>query len=160
MRKIKAVPITVENFQTFGSFVKVLEPAGYSLGDFYPDKCHFPVNGRVPITFSPLVTTKPEKYIVTTAEYHDYTCEGVIPMDDDVILHVAPASKEPVPQLTEAFLVPKGTAVRLNPGVWHLAALPVNLDVAHVLIVLPERTYKNDCVVVDYAEEDWTEIEL
>ena len=81
-------------------------------------------------------------------------------MDDDVILHVAPASKEPVPQLTEAFLVPKGTAVRLNPGVWHLAALPVNLDVAHVLIVLPERTYHNDCIVVDYAEEDWTEIEL
>ena len=107
MRTIKAVPITTENFRPFGSFVKVLEPDGFSLGDFYPDKCHFPVNGRVPITFSPLLTRKPEKYVVTTAEYHDYTCEGVIPMDDDVILHVAPASKEPVPQLTEAFLVPK-----------------------------------------------------
>ena len=81
-------------------------------------------------------------------------------MDDDVVLHVAPASKDPVPQLTEAFLVPKGTAVCLNAGVWHLAALPVNMDEAHVLIVLPERTYNNDCVVVEYPEQDWVEIEL
>lgn len=160
MRTIHAVPITVENFQLYGSFTKVLEPSGFSLGDFYPDKCRFPVNGQLPITFSPLETRKPEKMVVTTAEYHNFTCEGVIPMDDDVVLHVAPASKDPVPELTEAFLVPKGTAVRLNPGVWHLAALPVNLDVAHVLIVLPERTYQNDCIVVDYAPEDWVEIQL
>lgn len=160
MRTIKAVPITVENFQAYGSFTKVLEPSGYNLGEFYPDRCHFPVNGRVPITFSPLVTYKPEQYIVDEAEYHDYTCEGVIPMDDDVVLHVAPASPGPVPELTEAFIVPKGTAVRLNPGVWHKAALPVNNDVCHVLIVLPERTYHNDCVVVGYADEDKVLIEL
>lgn len=160
MRTIKAKPITVENFQLYGSFTKILEPTGFSLGDFYPDKCHFPVSTQLPITFSPLITHKPAEYIVTTAEYHDYTCEGVVPMDDDMIIHVAPASKEPIPHLTEAFLVPKGTAVRLNPGVWHLAALPVNLEEGHVLIVLPERTYKNDCVVVDYPEADWVKIEL
>lgn len=158
--KIKAKPITVENFAPYGGFVEVLDPKGFSLGDFYPDKCHFPVDGHLPITFSPLITRKPEQYVVTTAEYHNYTCEGVIPMDDDVVLHVAPASKDPVPELTEAFLVPKGTAVRLNPGVWHLAALPVHQDIAHVLIVLPERTYKNDCVVVEYDRDDWVEIEL
>lgn len=32
-------------------------------------------------------------------------------LDDDVVLHVAPPSKEPVPELTEAFLIPKGTMV-------------------------------------------------
>lgn len=160
MRKIKAIPITAENFKPYGTFSKILTPEGFSLGDFYPDQARMPVSGQMPITFSPLLTHKPEKMVVTTAEYHDYTGEGVVAMDDDVVLHVAPASKEPVPQLTEAFLVPKGTAVCLNAGVWHLAALPVHLDEAHVLIVLPERTYKNDCVVVDYPEEDWVEIEL
>ena len=158
--KIKAKPITVETFAPFGAFTNVMEPTGFSLGDFYPDKCHFPVDGHLPITFSPLITRKPEKYVVTTAEYHNGTCEGVVPLDDDVVLHVAPASKGPVPELTEAFIVPKGTAVKLNPGVWHLAALPIHLDVAHVLIVLPERTYMNDCTVVDYDEKDWVEIEL
>ena len=79
-------------------------------------------------------------------------------LDDDVIVHVAPAGKEAVPELTEAFLVPKGTMVLLNTGVWHLSAIPVNKETAHVLIVLPERTYLNDCVVVDYPEEKWVEI--
>ena len=77
-----------------------------------------------------------------------------------MVIHVAPAGKEPVPELTEAFLVPKGTMVCLNTGVWHLSAIPVNKEVAHVLIVLPERIYNNDCVVVPYPEENQIEIVL
>ena len=76
------------------------------------------------------------------------------------MIHAAPPTKDPVPQLTEAFVVPKGTVVKLNTGVWHLAPMPVEEDVVHVLIVLPERVYANDCFVVDYPEEDWIEIEL
>lgn len=109
---------------------------------------------------SPFITRKEEKMIVTAAEYHNTTCEGVLPLDDDAILHVAPASKDPVPELTEAFYIPKGTFVKLNVGVWHLAAFPVNNDVMHIMITLPERIYKTDCVVVDYKEEDYIEIEM
>ena len=98
--------------------------------------------------------------IVSKAEYHNTTQEGILCLDDDVVIHVAPAGKEPVPELTEAFVVPKGTLVRLHTGTWHLSAMPINKDVAHVLIVLPERIYFNDCIVVDYPEEDWVEIEL
>ena len=50
--------------------------------------------------------------------------------------------------------------VKLNVGVWHLAALPVHNDVMHVMITLPERIYKSDCVVIDYKEEDYIEIEM
>ena len=98
--------------------------------------------------------------LVTQAEYHDTTCEGVLPLDDDVVLHVAPATQNPVPELTEAFIVPKGTMVKLNVGVWHLAAMPIHLDTAHVMITLPERIYKTDCVVVDYKPEQYVKIEL
>ena len=38
--------------------------------------------------------------------------------------------------------------VKLNVGVWHLAAMPIHLDTAHVMITLPERIYKTDCVVI------------
>ena len=65
-----------------------------------------------------------------------------------------------MPELTEAFIVPKGTLVCLNLGVWHLSAMPLNKETAHVLIVLPERIYLNDCIVVDYPEEKWVQIEL
>jgi hypothetical protein len=45
-------------------------------------------------------------------------------------------------------------------GVWHLAAMPIHLDTAHVMITLPERIYKTDCVVVDYQPEQYVKIEL
>ena len=159
MYTIKAKPITTENFKPYGTFASMLEPTGPSLGDFYNDQVEFPVSGNLPIAFSPLVVHKGEM-LVTMAEYHDTTCEGVLPMDDDVVLHVAPATKEPVPELTEAFIVPKGTMVKLNVGVWHLAAMPIHLDTAHVMITLPERIYKTDCVVVEYQPEQYVKIKL
>ncbi len=164
MRTIKAVPITVENFRPYGSFTSMLEPKGNCFpGDntFYPDQVELNVQGGKPITFSPLVVKKPERMIVTQAEYHNYTGEGVFVIDDDAVIHVAPPSnKVIVPEKTEAFIVPKGTLVKLNTGVWHLAALPVHNDVLHVMIVLPERVYANDCIVCDYPEDRQFEIVL
>ena len=53
-----------------------------------------------------------------------------------------------------------GTFVKLNIGVWHLAALPVHKKAAKVLIVLPERTYATDCIVEQYDEKDQMELVL
>ena len=160
MRTIKAKPITTENFRAFGSFTDLINPEGYSLGDFYQDRLLMHSAGNMQVAFSPLLIRKPEKMIVNSAEFHNTTQEGILCLDDDVVIHVAPAGKEPVPQLTEAFLVPKGTMVCLNTGVWHLSAIPVHQELAHVLIVLPERIYNNDCIVVDYPEDQYIEIEL
>ena len=160
MRTIKARPITVENFSSYGQFTDLLHPSGYSLGDFYHDRVKMNVAGDHLVAFSSLVVHKPDDMIVSQAEYHNTTQEGILCLDDDVILHVAPPSKEPIPELTEAFLVPKGTLVCLDLGVWHLSAIPVHEDTAHVLIVLPERIYLNDCIVVDYPEKDRIKIEL
>lgn len=160
MRRIKAVPITKDNFAQYGSFDSILNPTGNHLGTFYPDKVLFPVSGDMPVAFSALESEKPEKMIVSAAEYHNTTGEGILALDDDVVIHVAPPSNKPVPELTEAFIVPQGTMVKLNTGVWHLAALPIHKDKVHVLIVLPERIYMNDCTVVEYEERDQIEIQL
>ena len=150
----------MENFSYYGQFTNLLDPQGYSLGDFFHDRVRMNMAGNMNLAFSPLVVHKSEPRIVSQAEYHNTTQEGILCLDDDVILHVAPPSKEPVPELTEAFIVPKGTLVCLNLGVWHLSAMPINLDTAHVLIVLPERIYLNDCIVVDYPEERQVRIEV
>ena len=45
----------------------------------------------------------------------------ILPLNDDMILHVAPASAgTPVGQLSKAFLVPKHTLVKINTAIWHL----------------------------------------
>ena len=164
MRKILAKPITVENFKAYGSFASFLEPSGNCFpGDaaFYPDQVELVVQGGKPVTFSPLTVKKPEKMIVSKAEYHDYTGEGVFVIDDDAVIHVAPPSnRQIVPEKTEAFIVPKGTLVKLNTGVWHLAAMPVQNDMLHVMIILPERVYANDCIVCEYPEDQQIEIVL
>ena len=57
------------------------------------------------------------------SEYHDTCCEVVLPLDGDVLMHVAPAVPEkefPFDQ-AEVFLVPRGTLCCLRPGVWHHA---------------------------------------
>ena len=164
MKTIKALPITHENFRPYGTFASMLDPKGNCFpGDatFYPDQVELNVQGGRPVTFSPLTVKKPERMIVTQAEYHNYTGEGVFVIDDDAIIHVAPPSNRViVPEKTEAFIVPKGTLVKLNTGVWHLAALPVHNELLHVMIILPERTYANDCIVCQYPEDRQVEIVL
>lgn len=160
MRKIKAEKLTVEAFSPFGSFMSVTEPEGSHLGDFYNDKVLFHVSGSMPMAFSSLVLHKPDSMIVKKVEYHNSTGEVIVVMDDDVIIHVAPPTNAPVPELTKAFIVSRGTVIQIKTGVWHNGCFPVNNKEAHVLIVLPERIYMNDCCVVEYGETDFIEIEL
>ena len=98
MKTIKAKPITTENFSYYGQFTDLLNPTGFSLGDFYHDRVKMNVAGNYPITFSPLTVHKADPMIVTQVEYHNTTQEGILCLDDDFVLHVAPPSKEPVPE--------------------------------------------------------------
>lgn len=160
MRTIKAKPLSKEAFAPYGSYASITSPEGFHMGDFYNDQVLLPVSGNHAIALSPLVFHKVAHMTIDRAEYHNTTGEGIVVMDDDVVIHVAPASGDPVPELTEAFIVPKGTAVKLNLGVWHFGGYCLNQDEAHVLIILPQRIYKNDCVVVEYEEKDRMEIVL
>lgn len=161
MKTIKAEPITNESFAPFGQFYIMDKPEGYALcGEihkFYPDRLNADSSHRV--GYSPIVVKKPEKMIITQQEYHTTTWEMILPMDDDMILHVAPASAgTPVTDLAKAFIVPKHTLVKMNTAIWHLAPLPANNDQLTAMIILPECTYANDCTVVDLNAEQQFEI--
>ncbi len=159
MKTITAKNITLESFREYGEFVNIMNPSGIAFGDYYRDNITIPPS-LVRTGLSPSVCRKPEKMLVQHAEYHNYGSECILPLDDDGVIHLAPASKEPDIQQTEAFILPKGTLIRLNPGVWHAGFMPLNLDTSHVLIILPERTYTTDCVEVWYEQEDWLEIRV
>jgi ureidoglycolate lyase len=160
MRTIKAQKLTVEGFRPFGDFCNFLQPEGHNLGDFFHDKLLDPMEKCTPFGFSPLIAHKREKMIITAAEYHNHTPEILVPLDSDIVIHVAPASNGIVPEKTQAFIVPKGTGVRLNTGVFHLCPFSIEKEEGHVLVALPERTYFNDCIVCDYEEKDYIEITL
>ena len=97
--------------------------------------------------------------IITQQEYHTTTWEMILPMNDDMIVHVAPASGgTPVTEHVKAFLIPKHTLLKLNAAIWHLAPLPANAEELAAIIILPECTYANDCTVVDLSEDQQFEI--
>lgn len=163
MKQIFAEKLTKEAFAPFGDYYDLLHPDGYALcGElhrFYPDRLLDRMNAN--IGFSPITVRKPDRMLVTAAEYHTTTAEVILPLTDDMVLHVAPPSAgKPVPDYTRAFLVPKGTIVRLNACVWHLAPLPATQDSITCLIILPECTYMNDCTVVNLDENEQFEIRL
>lgn len=160
MRTIQAQPLTVEAFREYGEFYDLLDPKGHHMGTFYHDHVLNPVSGNAPIAYSAYVVEKPEKMIVKEAEYHNDTSEIILPLDGDIVTYVATPSKELEPENTVAFIIPKGTIVRLNAGVWHKDSFAVDQAQVHTLIVLPERTYKRDCVILPYEEENWLEIKL
>ncbi len=163
MRKIKVEPITCESFAPFGQFYTMEQPQGYALcgaiHQFFPDRLVADSGHRV--GYSPIVVKKPEKMVITQQEYHTTTWEMILPLDDDMILHVAPASAgTPVTHLAKAFLVPKHTLVKMNAAIWHLAPLPAAKESLTAMIILPECTYANDCTVVDLSDAEQFEIVL
>ena len=163
MKTIKAVPISNEAFAPFGQFYTMDAPKGYALcgelHSFFPDRLVADSQHRV--GYSPIVVKKPEKMIITQQEYHTTTWEMILPLDDDMILHVAPASAgTPVTEYAQAFIVPKHTLVKMNAAIWHLAPLPANKDALTAMIILPECTYANDCTVVDLPADQQFEIVL
>jgi len=111
------------------------------------------------VTIASFSTCRVEKrdLVIDATEFHGATGEGILPLDNDILIHVGPATPADVgPPLDKihVFRVPKGTMVVLRPGVWHHAPFTPNDAPANVLIVLPERSYANDYEVVNLGGTD------
>lgn len=157
MKTIKAQKLTAGNFAKYGSFADLLNPSGEKIGsapvEFFRDMAQLKSLQVNSASFSVCRVAKREM-VIEASECHNYCSEGSIPLDGDVIVYVAPASCGDIPEdKIEAFFVPKGTFISLNPGVWHQAAYPSDAEIVNVAVILPERTYVNDCRVVNLKEK-------
>lgn len=153
MKNICVEELSIEAFLTFGFFALLTAPDSEHLGAspvcFFRDMLQMNISGGSAPSFS-VCRVEKRPFEISTYEYHSLTGEGILPLDNDVLIHVVPTTRSanhlPVEKL-RVFRVPKGTMVVLRPGVWHHAPFTLDDEPAHVLIVLPERTYANDCVV-------------
>lgn len=158
MRKVGIRRLTPEAFAPYGSYASIMEPQGCHLGTppvtFYRDMTQQYLGSTNTVSFSTCVVNERE-WVIDCAEYHNYTCEAILVLDGDYLMHVAPAMPEggdPADEI-EVFLIPKGTMMVTRPGVWHQAGFPYRCKAVHILCCLPERAYVNDCVVVNIPEE-------
>jgi ureidoglycolate lyase len=154
-KEVKVKELTVEAFKPYGSYANMVKPTGPKMGGFHPDMAVMTLGQANEAAFSVTQVLKKEN-IIDAMECHNRTGEGILPLDGDVLVHVAPASrtdKVPMDQV-EVFRVPKGTLLILRPGVWHCAPFAEKADVVNVLVVLPERTYANDIYFYMVPKDD------
>lgn len=155
---IKVEELGVEAFLPFGFYADMTSPKSEKLGanpiEFYRDMLQQDLGGAAIASFS-ICRVEKRPLVIDTTEYHSFSGEGTLPLDNDVLIHVAPASNGVFnPEKLRVFRVPRGTMVVLRPGVWHHAPFTENDDPANVLIVLPERAYANDCEVLELSEPE------
>jgi ureidoglycolate lyase len=166
MRTVKVKELCVEEFLPYGFYANMLNPDTEKIGaapiEFFRDMVQQNLGNTSIASFS-TCRVEPRALVVDVTEYHTTIGEGILPLDHDVLIHVAaatPANNQVPLEKIEVFRVPKGTMVVLRPGVWHHAPFTVDNSPANVLIVLPERAYANDCKVFELQEQDRIIIEL
>jgi len=164
MPSTKIESLTLESFEPYGYFSKMIDPKTEKLGappvEFYRDMLQLDLGLATKASFSACrVEKRPE--VVDASEYHSSCGEAFLPIDSDILIHVAPATQgEPVPyDRIRIFSVPKGTLVVLKPGIWHHAPFVDKGEYANVLIVLPERAYANDCRKILLEKDQQVNIE-
>lgn len=165
MKKVGIKELSLKAFKKYGTYANMLEPEGEKMGEepveFFRDMIQQELGSENIVSFS-LCRIKSRPRIIDSSEYHDYCSETIIPLDGDILMHVAPAVGEAELPLdkVEVFRIPKGTMVTVRPGVWHQAAFTYDTDSVNIICSLPERTYMKDCKLVKLKPENQIEIEL
>jgi len=164
MRTIKAKLITRENFKSYGEIVDMLHPDCWGFGAgtenaFFPDALSLPLGNNNPPSIC-ICQVKSGDNVITNYEYHDFTCEGLLPIDADIIIYAGWGFGKISPDDIEAFIVPKGTFVKLKPGVLHGRQFTVNTEQATILCELPGRTFATDFKGGSFEEEDFIKVEV
>lgn len=163
MRKLTVKNILEHDFSVYGRCVNLLSPRTPYIGEdpirFYRDM--MPLGGNETLALS-VTAVEPMKMTVDVLEYHTGTGECFLSLDGDTCICVGPATAKQAPQteMLEAFFVPSGTAVYIHPGVWHYAPYPTGDKPIHSLVMLPQRTYANDCFKYQLKEDEKAELEI
>jgi ureidoglycolate lyase len=164
MKTVKIESLSLDTFKTYGTFAHMINPTDERIGDgeveFYRDQLQLNVAPQSLLSYS-CCRAEQRPLVLDGMECHK-CYEVVIPLDNDMLLLVAPATPESTPPLEKVrgFFVPQGTAVSIKPGVWHGCPFSANEKVANILINLPERSYANDCNFVSIPEAEQLGIEL
>jgi ureidoglycolate lyase len=155
MREIRYKALGAESFARYGAFADMLDPeankpSSMRIGappiEFFRDILQTGLGLDSVASFGVCRVSK-RPFVIDASEWHDTACEAVMPIDGDVLMHVAPAVPEGrfPSELAEVFLVPKGTMAVLRPGVWHHGPYAFGQERVSCLVTLPERLYARDC---------------
>lgn len=147
------------SFLPFGFYGDMLQPGTEKLGappiEFFRDMVQQDLGTHSRCSFS-TCRVEPRPLVIDVLESHSRTMEVMLPLDNDMLLHVAPATANGQPDLgkLQVFRVPRGVLVAMRAGIWHHGPFACHGRTTHILVALPERTYANDTCTYPIAEPD------
>ncbi len=164
MKQIQVQQLDREKFAQYGTFQNLLDDedmAKHSVNKagFFADLIALDFANTTLPTVSCCQVKKGDSRIIRFVEAHKYTCEGLLPIDGDVVIYVGRLVRGKFDtDLIEAFYVPQGTFVKLNPLIVHGTQYPVRDGITHILCQLPGRTFNNDMLAELLPEDRQVEI--
>lgn len=165
MKTIKYRELSRDAFAVYGSYAHMVNPAVEKIGaepiEFFRDMVQSSLGTDTRGSFGVCRVSK-RPYIIDVSEYHDTCAEAMMPLDGDVLVHVAPAVPGAIFPFdkVEVFLVPRGTLFCMNAGVWHHGPYTLGTDVVNCLVMIPERLYARDCKVYEFSDDERIKIEV
>lgn len=151
MKDIIVKELTRENFQKYGEFCNMLMQGTDDQSAFFPDR----------LTWQPMAEMGasvgyacPCEMRISWYESHAATAELRLPLDGDMVIYVGAPSEMPDMESFDAFVIPQGTMIRLNPGVVHGRQFPLEDRPVHVLLLSEAATWENDAKVWRPAPEN------
>ncbi|MDR0641839.1 MAG: hypothetical protein LBG07_05190 [Treponema sp.] len=164
MKTIKAQQLSDAAFRQYGTFQNLLDnrelaAASINKKGFFADLVTLNFGTSTLPSVSVCHVEREEKNIIEFVEAHRYTCEGLLPLDAGVIIYVGKLIRgELRAETIEAFLVPRGTFVKLEPLILHGRQFVNETSEAHILCMLPQRTFNNDMIAKFLEEQEKLEI--
>jgi ureidoglycolate lyase len=167
MEKVAFKKLNLKDFCIYGSFANLIDlqnEGAIKIGtepiEFFRDLMLLNLGQNSIASFSICRIVK-RPPVIDCSEFHSYCGEAMLPLDGDILMHVGPATPDrevPLDKI-EVFHVPKGTIISMRPGVWHHAPFTYKCNSVNILVVLPERTYANDCTLIEIPKGKQIEIE-
>jgi ureidoglycolate lyase len=166
MKTIIAQSLCTAAFRQYGTFQNLLDheelaAASVQKKGFFADVIPLNFGTTTLPSVSVCHVEKEERNVIGFVEAHRYTCEGLLPLDADVVIYVGRVIRGDLsPETIEAFLVPRGTFVKLEPLILHGRQFVTGAPEAHILCMLPQRTYNNDMLFKVLGEQEQLEVVL
>jgi len=164
MKTIKVQELSRKAFRQYGTYQNLLDnedlaEASIRKAGFFADVLTLNFGTGTLPSVSVCHVKKEEKNIIPMAEIHKETCEGLLPIDADVIMFFGRVVNGEISLETiEAFNVPRGTFVRVEPLIVHGRQFVTKAAEAHILCLLPQRTFNNDTTKKILGDDEKIEI--
>ncbi|WP_076420073.1 ureidoglycolate lyase [Colwellia sp. UCD-KL20] len=152
--KLAIENVSKEAFQPYGQLIEMPVKDDPTIAvenvTFWKQQAMFSIKGETEVG---VLKIKKQDMVFDQLENHFKTATGIICLDGDCAIAVAPPSDDiPNVDTLKAYTIPQGQLFVLAEKCWHSATYPIDKDEITLLIIFQKDALDNDTVFEDISE--------